>query len=40
MANRREFNEVMQLVFQGKLKPVIDSICSLEEIGLAYQRLA
>ena len=40
MANRREFNEVMQLVFQGKLKPVIDSVFSLEETGLAYQRLA
>lgn len=39
MANRREFTEVMQLIFQGKLAPVVDSVFPLAEAGDAYQRL-
>lgn len=39
MANRSEFNEVMQLVFQGKLQPVVDKVFSLEDTQKAYQRL-
>lgn len=39
MANRKEFIEVMQLIFQGKLNPVIDSVYPLEEAKTAYQRL-
>lgn len=39
MANRKEFFEVMQLIFQGKLTPVIDRIFLLEEAQFAYQRL-
>ncbi|MCJ7716108.1 MAG: zinc-binding dehydrogenase [Anaerolineales bacterium] len=39
MANRKEFTEVMKLIFQGKLSPVIDTVFPLEEAQLAYQRL-
>jgi len=39
MANRKEFSEVMQLIFQGKLSPVIDSVFTLEQAQSAYQRL-
>ena len=39
MANRKEFNEVMQLIFQGKLNPVIDTVVPLEQARTAYQRL-
>ncbi|MCK5317887.1 MAG: zinc-binding dehydrogenase, partial [Anaerolineales bacterium] len=39
MANRREFTEVMQLIFQGKLSPVIDTVVPLEQAKKAYQRL-
>ncbi len=39
MANRKEFLDVMQLVFQHKLHPVIDSVFPLEQAHLAYQRL-
>lgn len=39
MANRSEFNDVMQLVFQGKLQPVVDKVFSLEDTQKAYQRL-
>lgn len=39
MANRKEFAEVMQLVFQGKLTPVIDTVFPLEQASAAYQRL-
>jgi NADPH:quinone reductase-like Zn-dependent oxidoreductase len=39
MANRKEFSDVMQLVFQHRLRPVIDSVFPLEEAHLAYQRL-
>jgi len=39
MANRKEFSEVMQLIFQGKLIAVIDSVFTLEQAQSAYQRL-
>jgi zinc-binding alcohol dehydrogenase/oxidoreductase len=39
MANRKEFAEVMQLIFQGKLYPVIDTVYQLEQAKIAYQRL-
>ncbi len=39
MANRKEFSEVMQLIFHGKLNPVIDTVFPLEQTGSAYQRL-
>jgi NADPH:quinone reductase-like Zn-dependent oxidoreductase len=39
MANRKEFTEVMQLIFQGKLNPVIDTVYPLEQAKTAYQRL-
>ncbi len=39
MANRKEFSEVMKLIFQGKLNPVIDAVFPLEHAGKAYQRL-
>lgn len=40
MANRSEFSKVMKLVFQGKLKPVIDSVFTLDQTADAYRRLA
>jgi len=39
MANQKEFSEVMQLIFQGKLRPVIDTVFPLEQARKAYQRL-
>jgi len=39
MANRKEFIEVMQLIFKGKLSPVIDTVFPLEQASSAYQRL-
>jgi len=39
MANRKEFTEVMELIFQGKLSPVIDTVFPLEQAKTAYQRL-
>ena len=39
MANRKEFSDVMKLVFQHRLRPVIDSVFPLEQAHLAYQRL-
>jgi len=39
MANRKEFTDVMQLIFQGKLRPVIDTSFPLEQAKTAYQRL-
>jgi NADPH:quinone reductase-like Zn-dependent oxidoreductase len=39
MANQKEFSEVMNLIFQGKLNPVIDSVFPLEQARSAYQRL-
>jgi NADPH:quinone reductase-like Zn-dependent oxidoreductase len=40
MANRREFIEVMHLIFQGRLQPVIDSVYPFEKTADAYTRLA
>jgi NADPH:quinone reductase-like Zn-dependent oxidoreductase len=39
MSNRREFEEAMQLVFSGALKPIVDSVMPLSEIRNAYERL-
>jgi NADPH:quinone reductase-like Zn-dependent oxidoreductase len=39
MGNQQEFSEVMQLIFQGKLRPVIDTVFPLEQARTAYQRL-
>lgn len=39
MANRSEFRKVMQLVFQDRLHPVVDSVFSLQDTRLAYERL-
>lgn len=39
MANRSEFNAVMQLVFEGKLQPVVDKVFALADTQKAYQRL-
>jgi len=40
MSNQKEFREVMNLIFLGKLKPVIDKIYPLEKIREAEQRLS
>lgn len=39
MSNRAEFEEVMSLVFQGKLKAVIDVVWPLERAREAHERL-
>jgi NADPH:quinone reductase-like Zn-dependent oxidoreductase len=39
MSNNREFADVMKLIFQGKLQPVIDTVTPLAEAGAAYARL-
>ena len=39
MANRREFEAVMDLVFRGALEPVIDVVWPLERIRAAHERL-
>lgn len=39
MSNRAEFEEVMTLVFQGKLKAVIDVVWPLERAREAHERL-
>lgn len=39
MANRREFEEVMKLVFRGELKPVVDVVWPLERIREAHERV-
>jgi NADPH:quinone reductase-like Zn-dependent oxidoreductase len=38
MGSLEDFREVMELVFSGKIAPVIDSIFSLEEAREAYER--
>ncbi|HEX7091681.1 MAG TPA: zinc-binding dehydrogenase [Longimicrobiales bacterium] len=39
MSNRREFEEVMGLVFSGRLKPVVDVVWPLERAADAHRRL-
>ncbi len=39
MASRQEFREVMDLVFRGKLQPVIHQVLPLEEIRRAHEIL-
>ncbi len=40
MANRREFEEVMKLVFMGRLTPVVDKIFPLEKAREAHEYLS
>ena len=39
MSTQAEFNEVMGLVFQGRLKPVVDRVLPLEEIQAGHRLL-
>lgn len=39
MSTRSEFYDVMNLVWQGKLKPVVDSVFPMEQAQAAYRRL-
>lgn len=39
MSTRQEFREVMSLVWQGRLKPVVDSVFSMADAQAAYRRL-
>jgi NADPH:quinone reductase-like Zn-dependent oxidoreductase len=39
MSSRREFAEVTRLVFQRRLRPVIDTVMPLEELRAAHERL-
>ena len=39
MSNQKEFQEVMNLIFLGKLKPIIDKIFPIENIREAEQYL-
>lgn len=39
MSNRREFEEVMKLVFMGRLKPVVDRVFPIEEARKAHEYL-
>jgi NADPH:quinone reductase-like Zn-dependent oxidoreductase len=39
MASRREFDEVMKLVFMGRLKPIVDRAFPLEQARMAHEYL-
>jgi NADPH:quinone reductase-like Zn-dependent oxidoreductase len=39
MGNRREFAEVTRLVFQRRLRPVIDKVYPFEQLRAAHERL-
>lgn len=39
MSNRREFREVMSLVFKGELEPVVDVVWPLSRVREAHERL-
>jgi len=39
MSSRSEFDEVMRLVAEGELRPVVDSVLPLEQIRAAHQAL-
>jgi len=39
MSNQREFEQVMKLVFQGRIKPVIDRVLPLEKAREAQELL-
>jgi zinc-binding alcohol dehydrogenase/oxidoreductase len=38
MGSLTDFHEVMELIFNGTLKPVIDSVYPLEQAAEAYAR--
>jgi NADPH:quinone reductase-like Zn-dependent oxidoreductase len=40
MANRKEFNDVMRLLFAGRLRAIVDEVVPLEAGAAAQQRLA
>jgi NADPH:quinone reductase-like Zn-dependent oxidoreductase len=39
MSNRREFRDVMQLVFSGAVEPVVDAVLPLDDARRAHERL-
>jgi NADPH:quinone reductase-like Zn-dependent oxidoreductase len=39
MGNRKEFAEVTRLVFQRRLRPIIDKIYPLDQLRAAHERL-
>jgi NADPH:quinone reductase-like Zn-dependent oxidoreductase len=39
MASRREFEDLLRVVFAGRLKPIVDSVLPLDEARQAHERL-